>query len=172
MNKINIKEFTFYIIMSITKLYTISQQVFEQMGPSHSEFIYHRAVEAELRAQNITYETEKRVTISYKDSSGITHTLADERIDLYIYTNEGPIIVELKAVVNPPRECEISQVYKYYRELNKLKDAVPKLGILINFPQAGTKKARSLVDIVLLDLENEKILNNTKSENEITIDLN
>jgi len=158
--------------MSFTKLYRIAQKVFDQMGPSHSEFIYHRAFEAELRAQNFTYETEKRVTISYEDSNGIRHTLADERIDLYIYSNEGPIIVELKAVVNPPRECEISQIYKYYRELSKSKDTVPKLGLLINFPQAGTKKARNLVDIVLLDLENEKILNNTKSENEITIDLN
>ena len=157
--------------MLFTQLYNISQHVFDQMGPSHSEFIYHRAFEAELRAQNIRYETEKRVTISYTDSIGITHTLADERIDLYIYAKEGPIIVELKAVVNPPRECEIAQVYKYYRELNKLTDIIPKHGILINFPQSGTKKARQQPDIVLLDLENEKILNEIKSDNEITINI-
>ena len=157
--------------MLFTELYNIAQHVFDEMGPGHSEFIYHRAFEAELRAQNIRYETEKRVTISYTDSAGITHTLADERIDLYVYTKEGPIILELKAVVNPPRECEISQIYKYSRELNKINTTKPKSGILINFPQAGTKIARKSIDFILLDLEKGIITNNTKREDEICINL-
>lgn len=158
--------------MLFTELYYIAQLIFDKMGPSHSEFIYHRAFEAELRARNIRYETEKRVTISYTDSVGIVHTLADERIDLYIYTKEGQIILELKAVVNPPRESEISQVYKYSRELKKITNTIPQHGIVINFPQTGTKKARKSVDFVELDLVNEKVLSGTSLEDEICIDLN
>jgi GxxExxY protein len=155
-----------------TELYSISQLINSRMGPGHSEFIYHRAFEAELRANNIRYETEKRVTISYTDTKGITHTLADERIDLYVYTDSYQIILELKAVVNSPRECEISQVYKYYNELKKLSKTVPKYGIVINFPQAGTKEPRSDIDFVELDLENRiKLNNHIASNNEIQINL-
>ena len=111
----------------------------------HSEFVYHRAVESELRLQNIHYESEKRVVVSYVDSQGNKHSLAEERIDLFI---ENKLIVELKAIRNVPRIHEVAQVEKYYQQLN-LMDIYAEAGIIINFPQPSTTgDKRELVDVV------------------------
>ena len=49
--------------------------------------------------------------------------------------------MELKAVTNPPREIEIAQVRTY---LNSVQKSV--IGIIINFPQPGTKISRENID--------------------------
>ena len=138
------------------QFFDIAKHVYTQLGAGHSEYIYHRAMEIELRNNNISYEFEKRVSIIYKDTKGNINTLADERIDLYIhkYINKYDniilesnydIIIELKAVINEPKELEINQLYKYKKQLNNV-NVFPKYGILINFPQPGAKPAREEID--------------------------
>ena len=127
-----------------TLYYEMATRVYQQLGAGHTEFIYHRALEKELFANHINYEYEKRVLIKYV-CNGVTYTLGEERIDLFII--DDAIIIELKATVNMPRETEIAQVKKYYREL--LNDnIVANRGIIINFPQAGTKTAKEQIDFV------------------------
>ena len=104
-------------------------------------------MEIEFRESNISYESEKRVVINYIDSSGEFYSIGEERIDLYVRTNNNQIIIELKAVINPPKEIEFSQIHKYKRELNKI-NVLPSYGILINFPQPGSKEARSEIDFI------------------------
>jgi GxxExxY protein len=123
-------------------IYDIANRVYEQLGPGHTEFIYHRAMEIELRTKRVDYETEKRVLIIYTVDSK-DYTLGEERIDLYLH--EYRTIIELKAMINAPKETEIAQVHKYYRELKKI-GIDSKYGIIINFPQAGSKIAKNDID--------------------------
>jgi len=55
------------------------------------------------------------------------------------------LILELKAISNSPREIEIAQVYTY---LKSIPDSV--LGMVINFPQPSTKKAKEMIDFELV----------------------
>ncbi len=123
-------------------IYDIAERVNKQLGSGHTEFIYHRAMEVELRVNFINYETEKRVLIKYI-VDGKDYTLGEERIDLYLH--DCDTIIELKAMINSPKETEIAQVYKYYRELKKV-GVNPKYGIIINFPQAGVKISKDAID--------------------------
>ena len=131
----------------------IAQHIFDQLGSSHSEYIYQRCMEFELRNNNIIYETEKRLAIMYTDTMGTSYTIGEERIDIFIHKigdSTIPILIELKAVVNEPKQTEVAQITKYYRELLKI-DIQIKYGVIINFPQAGTKKNRSLIDFKLIE---------------------
>ena len=132
----------------------IAQRVYNSIGVGHSEFIYQRALAIELRRNGYVLETEKRVLITYIDLEGNRHHLGDERIDIYLHKCDKidyEVVIELKAIVNPPKQSEIEQVLKYKRELNK--DRVhPRYGIIINFAQAGTKMARSEIDYIELVL--------------------
>lgn len=131
--------------VTFRNIYDVAEKVFESLGPGHSEFVYRRAMEIEFRRLVINYESEKRIVINYIDSSGNMYSIGEERLDLYVRTDTDEVIIELKALINPPREMEFSQIHKYRRELNKT-SVFPSYGILINFPQSGTKEARSKID--------------------------
>lgn len=131
----------------------IAQHIFNQMGCSHSEYIYQRCMEFELRNNNFIYETEKRLAIMYTDTNDVSYTIGEERIDIFIHKigdNTIPILIELKAVVNEPRETEVAQVNKYYKQLKSIGKNI-KYGIIINFPQAGTKKNREEIDFKVIE---------------------
>lgn len=129
-------------------IYVIMQRVYKQLGGGHTEFIYHRACEVEFRTLGILYDSEKRISITYDDFNGKRYSLGDERIDLFLV--ERNIIIELKAAVNMPRECEIEQIKKYYRELKKV-GINCEYGFLVNFPQAGTKPSRENIDFLKIN---------------------
>lgn len=155
------------IISDVERLKLISEMIYKKLGPGHSEFIYHRALEVELRIHNIDHETEKRLVIYYEGSNGKKYSIGEERIDIYIPDNL--ILIELKAVVNTPRIIEIEQINKYNRSL-KYNNIYIKKGILINFPQPGTKESRDKIDFIEIDYENNnKIINHNKIVNEINI---
>ncbi len=122
----------------------IANAIFKSLGTGHTEFIYHRAMEIELQLNHIIYESEKRVLITYEREEK-RYTIGEERIDLYI--PEEKLIIELKAIVGAPKESEIMQLHKYYRELKKM-GIEAKAGIVINFPQSGAKPAKMDVDYV------------------------
>lgn len=127
--------------------YEIAENVFNQLGTGHTEFIYHRAMEIELRTNNYIYETERRVLIMYKDKNDRKYILGEERIDLYIHNLD--VLIELKAIITNPKETEISQIYKYHRGLQN-EGLNPKYGIIINFPQAGIKTAKDKIDFYFI----------------------
>ena len=118
----------------------LAQNVYTNLGKGHTEYIYHRAFEIELRQNNIAYDSEKRVIISYNN-----HAIGDERIDIFLFENN--VIIELKAIVTEPKMSEIIQVKKYYRELKK-QNIICSYGIIINFPQVGCRQSLQSLDLV------------------------
>ena len=125
----------------VNKIRDISQLVFDTLGTGFSEYIYHRALEVELRQNNIEYETKKIIPILYKNIN-----IGYGEADLVIHVKDNKkLILELKAISNSPREIEIAQVYTY---LKSIPDSV--LGMVINFPQPSTKKAKEMIDFELV----------------------
>jgi GxxExxY protein len=94
-------------------------EVHKTLGPGLYEKVYHECLKQELRIRNISFETEKKILINYKNIEFET----DFRCDLII---ENSIVVELKSVeeINPIHEA---QLLTYMKLLN-----IPK-GILLNF---------------------------------------
>lgn len=103
--------------------------VYNILGTGHSEIVYHKAFEVELRNHHIAYSTKAPITLTYK---GIVIGYSEP--DIIIYPDEGgPIIIELKATTYAPRSTEIAQLKSYMRSTGFNK------GILINFPQPTSK---------------------------------
>jgi len=127
----------------------IAKDVFTNLGTGHTEFIYHRAMEIELQLQHIVYESEKRVLITYVKGDK-KYTIGEERIDLFI--PDESLIIELKAITGSPKESEIAQLKKYYRELLKMGVAA-KTGLVINFPQPGVKNAKDDVEFIVVQFD-------------------
>ena len=125
----------------VNKIRDISQLVFDTLGTGFSEYIYHRALEVELRQNNIEYESKKIIPILYKNIN-----IGYGEADLVIHLKDNKnLILELKAISNSPREIEIAQVYTY---LKSIPESV--LGMVINFPQPSTKKAKEMIDFELV----------------------
>src|SRR3989338_10639170 len=89
------------------------------LGPGFNEKIYHNALKLALKADNLSYETEKRYEVSYEDKQvGVL------RIDLIV---EDKVVVEVKAITGMIPKIFEAQVLSY------LKITGYKVGLLINF---------------------------------------
>lgn len=97
---------------------TLAKEVYT-LGPGFSERVYHNGMEVLLRNEGIPYETERIVTIPFKD-----HIIGNLRIDMVI-NNE--IILEFKTIRALSDQNEIQA--RNYLNLTGLKKAY-----LINFP--------------------------------------
>jgi len=75
---------------NIEKLIAFAEEIYTSLGCGYSERIYHNAMEVSLRLNNIQYETERIVPVTY-----LNHVIGNIRPDLIVENN---IIVELKAV--------------------------------------------------------------------------
>jgi GxxExxY protein len=64
--------------------------VHKTLGPGYLESIYHKAMRIELQHQQLAYESERPVTISYRGQ-----LLHSQRIDLIV---EKHVVVEVKSV--------------------------------------------------------------------------
>jgi GxxExxY protein len=99
------------------------------LGPGFKEMIYHRAFCLELGEAGLSYETEKKILVPYKDWKIDGH-----KVDLVI---EGVVIVELKAI---PRLAELHRL----QVLSYLKATGLRLGYVMNFNtevlKNGTKR--------------------------------
>jgi len=101
--------------------YCIMEAVFEvhnRLGPGFSEEIYHRAMIAELEVREIPFETQRSITVLYREKMIGTYYL-----DLVV---DGKFIIELKAVAS------LNDLFKQ-QLLSYLKATGLRLGILINF---------------------------------------
>jgi GxxExxY protein len=93
-------------------------EVHNTLGRGFLENVYQKALLQELRFRAISAESEKRISVSYKET-----VVGDYNVDILV-NNE--VIVELKAVEFLSRSHE-AQV------LNYLKATGLKIGLLINF---------------------------------------
>lgn len=108
-----------YLYQELTyKLRGIFFEVYNQLGPGLPEKVYQRAIIQELKDQKISYETEKVITIKYKDIK-----VGQQRLDLVI---DDKIIIEIKAIDNMHLLFE-KQTLAY------LKASGYRLALLINF---------------------------------------
>jgi len=109
--------------------YKIMQAAFEvhgHIGPGFTENIYEEALVYEFEAQQIPYECQKSIQVSYKG-----RVIGRYQIDLVV---DGKIILELKALT------DLTDLHKQ-QLLSYLKATDLHLGILINF---GAKKVVSV----------------------------
>ena len=98
-------------------------EVHRELGPGFLEPVYQEALEIELRARDIPFESQGRLAIHYKG-----YRLQKEYVaDLVCYDQ---VIVELKAL-NRLSSREEAQL------LNYLKAAGLRVGVLINFGSVG-----------------------------------
>jgi GxxExxY protein len=88
------------------------------LGPGFKERIYERAFCLELGEAGLSYESEKRILVPYKQWQ-----LEGHKLDLIV---GGVVIVELKAV---PRLAEIHRL----QVLSYLKATGLRLGFVMNF---------------------------------------
>src|SRR5829696_5596574 len=88
------------------------------LGPGYKEIIYHRAYCLELDDAGLSYETEKKILVPYKD-----RLIDGHRIDLIV---AGVGVVELKAI---PRLAELHR----RQVLSYLKATGLRLGYVMNF---------------------------------------
>jgi GxxExxY protein len=88
------------------------------LGPGFLEGIYERALEMELSAANLNFESQLRVPIHYRGQLVGVH-----RLDLLV---EASIVVELKAV-STVLDAHLAQLRSY------LKATDTRIGLLLNF---------------------------------------
>lgn len=114
--------------MDTQQIIGIAQDIWRTLGPGFSESVYHNALEVELRALGIPYETERIIPISYNN-----HVIGSVRADLIIQNN---IVVELKSVIkiNESHRHQLG-IYMQHGPFNK--------GIIINFPSTQTPSIES-----------------------------
>lgn len=140
-------------------IYTISTKIYQQLGTGHSESIYQKALQAELHCQGFRIDTEYHLSVKYIDTKGNAHSVASERIDIFIHQDDNsmlnnkeyPIILELKATTKIPGITETEQVRKYLREFKKKGMNIP-YGIVVNFPQPNNAGVSDVVQCLLVKL--------------------
>ena len=140
---------------------SLSNRIYEQLGASHSESIYQKALQAELHTQGLIVDTEYHISVEYQDTQGRKHKLASERIDIFIHKNpdspladiqKSDIILELKAISKVPGISETEQVRKYLRQFKKQGIDIP-YGIVINFPQPTASGVSDAVQSLIVQLQ-------------------
>ena len=93
-------------------------EVHQTLGPGFLENVYRRALLVELTQRNLSVETEKEVTVYYRDEEVGRH-----RLDLVV---ENKVVVELKTVE------ELSKAH-YAQVRSYLKATGLSVAILVNF---------------------------------------
>ena len=120
-----------YILKDETyKIIGACMEVHKVLGNGFLEAVYQEALEQEFVLQNIPYESEKQITINYKNTPLNKYYIAD-----FICYNK--IIVEIKAVSSLTSDHD-AQI------LNYLKATKNKIGLLINFGEKSLKYQRKI----------------------------
>ena len=100
------------------KVIGCAMEVHKQMGVGFQEYVYHRALEKELKIQEIKFVSEYEIKIFYKGD-----VIGMRRVDLLV---EGVVPVEIKAVTEL-LDVHLAQA-KNYLEAGNI-----ETGLLINF---------------------------------------
>jgi GxxExxY protein len=94
-------------------------EVHRSLGPGFNEKIYAKALQHQLKTENINFIAEKEFNVLFKDQ-----LVGNFRCDLFV---ENSVIVELKSVTGYIPALFKSQLLSY------LKASKIKTGLLINF---------------------------------------
>ncbi|HEX2971748.1 MAG TPA: GxxExxY protein [Tepidisphaeraceae bacterium] len=96
-----------------------AMEVYNTLGPGFLEAVYQEAIELELTDRGIPFESQKPITIGYKN-----HLLQKQYIaDLVCY---GALLAELKAI-------EILTTREESQLINYMKATGLRVGLLLNF---------------------------------------
>jgi GxxExxY protein len=115
-----------------------AQEVWTRLGCGHSEMVYQKALEHELRLHGTSVVGQSVLPVDYKGVN-VGFMLPD------LLLLEQNIVIELKSVVKNDfdfRTPEVAQLAAYVRLLK-----VP-IGLLINFPKTLTGMAVAIVALV------------------------
>lgn len=114
----------------------ICESIYTNLGASHSECVYQKALIIELYNHGATsVEFEKHVPVFFEDSRGMTHTIGSERIDILANFEKTVVLLELKAQTSGIRDhVEVSQLQKYIKGLSFM-NIHPDIALVVNFPQ-------------------------------------
>lgn len=94
-------------------------EIYTELGPGHSERVYHNAVEVALREKNIKYESERIIPVVFRG-----HVIGNVRADIIV---DGRYILEFKTIRTLGDGAELqAQNYLRLTGLN--------LAYLVNFP--------------------------------------
>lgn len=128
------------------KIIGASIEVYNTLGPGFSEKIYQRALEQELRLQNISFISQKRIKIFYKNSE-----LGYQVVDLIV---NDKIIVEIKVADKIfPIHCAQLKSYLMATKYN--------LGLVINFGSTSLQSKR----VAVSQIKQKYSRNSPKSSN-------
>ena len=108
-----------------------AMEVHKILGPGFLEAVYHEAMEIELTARKIPFESHKKLRIPYK-----SHILKQHyEADFLVYDK---IIVEIKALD--------TLITKHHAQvLNYLKATKKRVGLLINFGEMSLVNKRFIL---------------------------
>lgn len=101
-----------------------AEAVHEELGPGHTESVYHRALEYEFSNNDIQFSSETTVTIFYKGMP-----VGTRRPDMMVETDDGNIIIELKSGTERGEE----QLRSYIQILEDDANFEVDSGMLIQF---------------------------------------
>jgi len=96
----------------------IAIDVHKILKAGFNERIYQKALQEELKENDIQFEREKTISVEYKDK-----LIGEQRIDFII---EDEIILEIKST-EKIGSVHIAQILSYLKTLNK------RLGLILNF---------------------------------------
>lgn len=119
------------------KIIGAAMAVHSEIGNGFQELIYQRALEIEMRANDIQFKREFVMPVYYK-----MYNIGTRRVDFLI---EDKISVEIKAVIQL-EPVHMAQALNYLEAFNL------EVGLLINFGEKSLRYRR---------LENKKFKNNT-----------
>jgi len=103
----------------ILNIENLMKEIYAELGPGHSERVYHNAVEVMLREKRIRYETERIIPVVFRG-----HVIGNVRADIII---DGRCILEFKTIRTLSDGAELqAQNYLRLTGLN--------LAYLVNFP--------------------------------------
>jgi len=95
------------------------KEIYTELGPGHSERVYHNAVEVMLREKNIKYESERIIPVVFRG-----HVIGNVRADIIV---DGRYVLEFKTIRTLGDGAELqAQNYLRLTGLN--------LAYLVNFP--------------------------------------
>jgi GxxExxY protein len=97
----------------------LMKEIYTELGPGHSERVYHNAVEVILREKNIKYESERIIPVVFRG-----HVIGNVRADIIV---DGRCILEFKTIRTLGDGAEIQA--RNYLRLTGL-----RVAYLINFP--------------------------------------
>ena len=101
-----------------SKIIRCSMNVHSALGNGFQEVIYQRALEIEMRLENISFNREFEMPIFYREQR-----IGTRRVDFLV---EGLISVELKAMIKI-EDVHFAQAINYLEAYNL------EIGLLINF---------------------------------------